>query len=179
MEVRTSSVSLSVLGLLASTSPAETHLDKLEDSVLDLERRRITKEEGRKAQSAMQALEVKDTRPQPKSEDVDYIVGGSSSSAMFFPFIPVRTQTPSFPYRLVPLGLPPHSYPSVPLANHSPSSLLLHSIPTLPLSALFSFPQSSPIPTPPRTLTLSLSPLFPYPCPSRCPVRPLTSAKNT
>lgn len=50
-------------------------IDKMEDAVLEIEKRRITKDEGRKAQSAMQALEVKDNAgPSVKSDDVDYIV---------------------------------------------------------------------------------------------------------
>lgn len=55
---------------------AANPLDKLEESVLEIEKRRITKEEGRKAQAAMQALEVKDKAAGPgiKSEDVDFIV---------------------------------------------------------------------------------------------------------
>ncbi|WVQ95184.1 hypothetical protein IAU59_002278 [Kwoniella sp. CBS 9459] len=54
--------------------------NKLEDAVLGLERRRITKEEGSKAQKAMQALDVNtsgaatDGKAPVKSEDVDYIV---------------------------------------------------------------------------------------------------------
>ncbi|WWD19276.1 hypothetical protein CI109_103734 [Kwoniella shandongensis] len=50
---------------------------KLEDAVLEIERRKITKEEGAKAQKAMQALEVgKSASPAPgvKAEDVDYMV---------------------------------------------------------------------------------------------------------
>jgi hypothetical protein len=55
--------------------PAD-HPDKLEDSVLDLEKRRITKEEGKKAQAAMQALDVQEVSSSPalKSEDIDFIV---------------------------------------------------------------------------------------------------------
>lgn len=47
-------------------------IDKLEDSVLHLERRRIEKENGRKAQSAMEALGV--SKPNAKSDDVDFVV---------------------------------------------------------------------------------------------------------
>ncbi|OCF35744.1 hypothetical protein I316_02234 [Kwoniella heveanensis BCC8398] len=57
--------------------------NKLEDAVLSLERRRITKEEGAKAQKAMQALDVNksggagvgsDGGAPVKAEDVDFIV---------------------------------------------------------------------------------------------------------
>ena len=48
-------------------------LDKLEDNILALEKRRITQEEGRKAQAAMQALNVTNA-PAPKAEDVDFVV---------------------------------------------------------------------------------------------------------
>jgi hypothetical protein len=41
--------------------------------VLDLERKKITKEEGLKAQRAMQALEVKEAGG-VKSEDVNFVV---------------------------------------------------------------------------------------------------------
>ncbi|KAK8854589.1 hypothetical protein IAR55_003328 [Kwoniella newhampshirensis] len=49
---------------------------KLEDAVLEIEKRRITKEEGAKAQKAMQALDVGKASSVPgvKGEDVDYIV---------------------------------------------------------------------------------------------------------
>jgi hypothetical protein len=54
------------------------NLDKLEQSVLDIERRRITKEEGQKAQKAMEALDVgKSSSAKPsvaKSEDIDFLV---------------------------------------------------------------------------------------------------------
>ena len=50
---------------------------KLEDSVLEIEKRRITKDEGRKAQSAMEALNVGNATAKPKAEDVDYIVGSA------------------------------------------------------------------------------------------------------
>jgi hypothetical protein len=45
--------------------------------VLDLERRRITKDEGKKAQQAMEMLEVSKNgtgAAGPKKEDVDFIV---------------------------------------------------------------------------------------------------------
>ncbi|WVF67608.1 hypothetical protein IAT40_002366 [Kwoniella sp. CBS 6097] len=55
--------------------------NKLEDAVLSIERRRITKEEGSKAQKAMQALDVNKPGagagtegPAVKAEDVDFIV---------------------------------------------------------------------------------------------------------
>ena len=48
--------------------------DKLEKAVLDLERRRITKDEGLKAQKAMDALEVTKPADGVKAEDVDFIV---------------------------------------------------------------------------------------------------------
>ncbi|WRT68645.1 uncharacterized protein IL334_005624 [Kwoniella shivajii] len=49
---------------------------KLENAVLEIERRKITKEEGLKAQKAMEALDVKPstTGSGVKSEDVDFIV---------------------------------------------------------------------------------------------------------
>jgi hypothetical protein len=54
------------------------NLDKLEQSVLDIERRRITKEEGQKAQKAREALDVgKSSSAKPsvaKSEDIDFLV---------------------------------------------------------------------------------------------------------
>lgn len=49
--------------------------DKLEAAVLDIEKRRIQKEEGGKAQKALEALEVtKGSGAEVKSEDVEYIV---------------------------------------------------------------------------------------------------------
>ncbi|WWC71340.1 uncharacterized protein I206_105294 [Kwoniella pini CBS 10737] len=52
---------------------------KLENAVLEIERRKITKEEGIKAQKAMEALDVKPNGTTGvsngvKSEDVDFIV---------------------------------------------------------------------------------------------------------
>ncbi|WVW85371.1 hypothetical protein I302_107409 [Kwoniella bestiolae CBS 10118] len=50
---------------------------KLENAVLEVERRKITKEEGLKAQKAMEALDVKPNGSGSdgvKSEDVDFIV---------------------------------------------------------------------------------------------------------
>jgi hypothetical protein len=50
-------------------------IGNLENAVLDLERKRITQEEGKKAQSAMAALDVGQSKTQSvKSEDVDFIV---------------------------------------------------------------------------------------------------------
>ncbi|CAD6580682.1 MAG: hypothetical protein TREMPRED_002804 [Tremellales sp. Tagirdzhanova-0007] len=64
-----------------STNPFEQFADggsyikhKLENAVLALERRRITKEEGLKAQRAMEALEVGKSDTGVKSEDVGFIV---------------------------------------------------------------------------------------------------------
>lgn len=45
--------------------------------MLEIEKRRITKDEGRKAQSAMEALNVGNAAAKPKAEDVDYIVGSA------------------------------------------------------------------------------------------------------
>ncbi|WVR09392.1 hypothetical protein IAU60_006459 [Kwoniella sp. DSM 27419] len=55
---------------------------KLEDAVLALERRRITKEEGSKAQKAMEALDVGKGSGSDglKAEDVDYIVAQTGVS---------------------------------------------------------------------------------------------------
>jgi hypothetical protein len=47
--------------------------DKLENSVLELEKRRITKDEGAKAEKAMKALDIKPVES-VKSEDVDFVV---------------------------------------------------------------------------------------------------------
>ncbi|WVQ79689.1 hypothetical protein IAT38_001789 [Cryptococcus sp. DSM 104549] len=47
---------------------------KLEESVLEIEKRKITKEEGLKAQKAMEALEVGKAPSGAKPEDVQYIV---------------------------------------------------------------------------------------------------------
>ena len=59
---------------------ADSDLDKLEQSVLDLEKRRITQDEGRKAQAAMESLQVTKTDTPAKSEDVDFIVRPSISA---------------------------------------------------------------------------------------------------
>jgi hypothetical protein len=50
-----------------------TFPDKLENSVLELEKRRITKDEGAKAEKAMKALDIKPVES-VKSEDVDFVV---------------------------------------------------------------------------------------------------------
>lgn len=47
-------------------------VDKLETAVVELERKKITREEGQKASRAMEALNVNQT--QVKSEDVDLVV---------------------------------------------------------------------------------------------------------
>jgi hypothetical protein len=51
-------------------------IDKLENAVLDLERRRITRDEGSKAQRAMEALELGKgpSSGTAKPEDVEFIV---------------------------------------------------------------------------------------------------------
>lgn len=47
-------------------------VDKLETAVVELERKKITREEGQKASRAMEALNVNQTQVKP--EDVDLIV---------------------------------------------------------------------------------------------------------
>lgn len=53
-----------------------TWIDKLENAVVELERKKITREEGQKAAKAMEALNV--NQPQAKAEDVDLIVSSTS-----------------------------------------------------------------------------------------------------
>lgn len=62
-------------------------VDKLENAVVELERKKITREEGQKAAKAMEALNVNQTSA--KAEDVDLIVSYSVHSS------PRRTTSPS------------------------------------------------------------------------------------
>ena len=57
------------LGVLIT---ADQRADKLESAVVELERKKITREEGQKASRAMEALNVNQTQLKP--EDVDLIV---------------------------------------------------------------------------------------------------------
>jgi hypothetical protein len=49
--------------------------DKLENAVVELERRRITRDEAAKAARAMEALEVKEAPAAVSATDAEYIVG--------------------------------------------------------------------------------------------------------
>ncbi len=78
----TSSVSIVIYLVIPWITAEVNHgADKLEAAVMDLEKRRVTKEEGLKAQRAMEALEVGKTGNTAKPVDVDFIVRQWSPSA--------------------------------------------------------------------------------------------------